>query len=160
MMRYIGLLLLLLAGYLAYRAYRAELSHREKLLSEFISLLREHRHRVGFLLLPMSRWVGEFDSELLASLGVLSALEGLSPREAFLSFRSRLGLPASALSVLGDFFEYSGTADGALELSRCDSTLAALEKIQNEERGLKESRLKLAGAIGFAILGGIVILML
>lgn len=159
-MRYIGLFLLLLAGYLAFRVYREELSQREKLLTEFISLLREHRHRVGFFLLPMSRWVGEFNSELLASLGVLSALEELSPREAFLGFKSRLELPASALSVLGDFFDYSGTADRALELSRCDSTLSALEKIQKEEKELMDSRLKLAGAIGFAILGGIVILML
>ncbi len=159
-MKYIGLFLLLVAGYLAYRGYRRELLFSEKLLGEFISLLREHRHRVGFLLLPMSRWVGEFDSELLKSLGVLSGLKSNTPKEAFSEFKARLRLPASAVAVLGDFFEYSGTADGALELKRCDSTLLALEKIQSEEHEAMASRLKLAGAIGFAILGGIVILML
>lgn len=159
-MKYIGLTLLVISGYLAYRSYRAELLYSERLLGELISLLREHRHKVGFLLMPMSRWVGGFDSELLMSLGVLDALEKLPPREAFMSFKSKLRLPPSALAALDDFFEYSGTQDGTLELSRCDSTLAALEKIHGEEKGRAASRLKLALAIGFAVILGTLIIML
>lgn len=159
-MKYIGLTLLVFSGYFAYRSYRAELLYSERLLGELISLLREHRHKVGFLLMPMSRWVGGFDSELLMSLGVLDALEKLPPREAFMSFKSKLRIPLSAIAVLGDFFEYSGTQDGTLELSRCDSTLAVLEKIHSEEKGRTASRLKLALAIGFAVILGTLIIML
>lgn len=159
-MKYIGLLLLLLAGFFAYRSYRDELIHTEKILGEFISLLREHRHRAGFLLAPMSRWVNEFESELLRRLGVLTSLEKMPPKEAYSSFKSSLKLPTSALSVLEDFFEYSGAGDIGVELSRCDSAIVALERILNEERGCRDKRLKLAGAVGFAVLGGIVIIML
>lgn len=159
-MKYIGLTLLVLSGYLAYRSYRNEILYSERLLAELISLLREHRHKVGFLLMPMSRWVGGFESEILMSLGVLDALEKLPPRDAFMSFKSKLRIPLSAIAVLGDFFEYSGTQDGALEISRCDSTLAALEKIHSEEKEKTASRMKLALAIGFAALLGTLILML
>ncbi len=159
-MMYIGAACLLFGCVMVSRAYRKHLEWQLLLLSGFIEFLRKMNTHTSSYLEPIKKWIGDFECPVLREVGFLDALkEGKLPKEAYRGLKIR---PASkeADRALSDFFARTGVGYLNEEVAAQNRCLGELTRVLDAEGGELVRKTKVFSAALFAIVGGVLLLLL
>ncbi len=160
-MKYIGILLILLAAYFAARSYRRGARERRELAEGFLALISEMRRRAACYLEPPSRWVPEFVCPALEKAGFVAAVRsGKTLLEAFRAAKDGLPSERGIAELLMEFFSKTGSGYLISELELTEGVerdlYSKIEKLREDE----ERRCRSVGAVIYAVAVGAMLLLL
>lgn len=159
-MSYIGAAAVLFGCVLAIRAYGRFLSREVRLLQGFADFLGQMRAHTTLYLEPVSSWVSEFECAALEEIGFLPELRGgRLPKEVYRGLKIRPSCP-EADRLLFDFFDRFGLGSLKQEEAAESACLSELARILERERGEVRRRTRAFGAVLFAILSGVLVLVI
>lgn len=159
-MTYLGIALLLFGCIMAIRAYKGYLMGEVRLIEGFVAFLREMNMHTSSYLEPVSGWVGGFECPPLEEIGFLSELrEGKMPKEAYRGLKKR---PSSAEvdRLLLGFFDRTGLGYLKQEEAIERDCLTELSRLCEIERGEVERRGRVFGAVAFALVACVTLLLI
>ena len=157
-MSFLGVTLLLLGGGSFFLSYKKHLSLAESECRGYLSLIEFIEGRVSCYLSPLDEVIREFRSEALTACGFLDQAREGSLRDAFIKVKEKSRMPSDAIAVVEEFL--SGLGKGYLdsEVRAIQMSIKKLRRIIDRESAERANRVKIAGAMIFALTVGTLLL--
>lgn len=158
-MSVLGITLLLGGGVLLFLSYKKYLSFSERECRGYLSLIEFLHSRVSCYLSPVDEVIREFRSDVLVECGFLDAATEGSLKDAFLKVREASRMPSDAIVAVEEFL--SGLGKGYLdsEVRAMEIAIKKLRRICDRECAERANRVKIAGALIFAVTVGTLLLL-
>lgn len=161
MIKYLGVLFILGAAYLAAREYSLYGKRRVLEFGELLRFIKHVKNEIACFLAPKEEWLRDFSSESLSKLGFFEAMsESLSSGEAFLKIEERLALSEKDKELFEALFSSLGAAYREEELSRLEKKCAELELRYSELRESSEKNAKIFNTLTASLGIGTAILLI
>ncbi len=159
MLKYLGLIMLALAGIFISREYEKKERKRLFELAEFVRLLEHIRLKISCFLAPKTDWLSDFKSDSEELSDFLSRAENHTLAESFISVRDKLSLGAER-EILSRLFASLGKGykDGEIEL--LDLALSELSGAESRLSEECEKNVKTVKVLAAAISLGLIILLI
>lgn len=160
-MKYIGIILILLASVLFGRLYSESLREKSRELSEFIRFLRFMRERVECYLESAEDVAGSFSSAVLEKCGFLDELKRSGRIDmAYRACEGKLSINSEDKEIIREFFSHSGKGYLEREIMLTDGAISALENSLGKYKENSGKRGKSVGAISLAVGLGLAVLLI
>ena len=159
-MSLLGAALLFGGSAMLFLYYKSYLSASERECRGYLSLIEFLEGRVSCYLSPINEAVLDFESEVLFECGFLKAAREVGLKEAFAQAKQKSRMPSDAVGVVEELF--SGLGRGYLdsEVRAMDLSIKKLRRICEREAAQMASRVKIAGALIFALAVGTLLLFI
>ena len=159
MLKYIGLLMLALAGIFISGEYEKREGKRVFELREFIRFLAHVRQKISCFLSPKSDWLLDFKTDSRELSDFLRLSENSGFEESFEAVRDKLSLKEEG-EILARFFSSFGRGYKEGELMLLDGTITELSGAEKRISEESERNVKAFKVLAAAISLGLIILLI
>lgn len=160
-MLFIGIALMLLCAFFAWREYTLYLGRELSELAEFISFFKTMRERMKCYLEPPSAWIHNYSTPELLRVGFIGYIrDGADLCSAYTMCEGELCISDEARAVIRDMLSAQGGGYLEGELSAIDTAVDKLSLIEKRTREDHGNKSRAAGAVIAAVSIGIVILVI